>query len=295
MTKVAVVAHQKKSLGGGLHELRQLLEEQGITDPLWYEVPKSRYAPKFAKKAIAQGAEILFVWGGDGTVQRCVDAVVGEDVDLAILPAGTANLLATNLGIPIDLHKALDIGLHGMRRRLDVGVMNGNHFAVMAGVGFDAIMMQNAEGKMKDRFGRLAYVWTGARATSTDARKARVYVDNKLWFKGKTTCVLLGQMSTLGRGVVAFPDSKPDDGLLDIGVVTAKNTREWLRVAGRLAIGDANGSPLTKMTQGHTIVIKLNRTTAYELDGGARKGRKIHKAHVRSDAITVRVPSPESP
>ena len=98
MAAVAVVAHSRKSLGGGLPELREILAREGVTDPLWYEVSKSRRAPEYARRAAAKGADVLFVWGGDGTVQRCIDAVAGTDTAVAILPAGTANLLAANLG-----------------------------------------------------------------------------------------------------------------------------------------------------------------------------------------------------
>ena len=103
------------------------------------------------------------MWGGDGTVQRAIDAVAGKPVSLAILPAGTANLLATNLGLPDDLEACVRIGLHGARRGLDVGKVNGEHFAVMAGAGLDAMMIRAADAGLKDRVGRIAYVWTGAK------------------------------------------------------------------------------------------------------------------------------------
>ncbi|MGH3178703.1 MAG: diacylglycerol/lipid kinase family protein, partial [Streptosporangiaceae bacterium] len=138
---VAVVAHCRKSFGGGLPELRKVLAREGVTDPLWHEVKKSRHAPEYARRAAEQGVDVLFVWGGDGTVQRCIDAVAGMDTAVAILPAGTANLLATNLQIPDDLAQAVRIGLHGDRRRLDTGSVNGEHFTVMAGAGFDARMI----------------------------------------------------------------------------------------------------------------------------------------------------------
>jgi hypothetical protein len=85
MARVAVVAHAGKSLGGGLAELREVLAREGFTDPLWYEVAKSRKAPKYARRALTAGAEVIFVWGGDGMVQRCVDAVAGTEAVLAIL------------------------------------------------------------------------------------------------------------------------------------------------------------------------------------------------------------------
>ena len=90
MLTVAVVAHAGKSFGGGLGQLREVLAQEGFANPLWYEVAKSRKAPKCARRALAQGAEVVFVWGGDGTVQRCINAVAGTGAVLAILPAGTA-------------------------------------------------------------------------------------------------------------------------------------------------------------------------------------------------------------
>ena len=293
MTSVAVIAHKYKTLDGGLVELRQVLADRGFTDPLWYEVPKSLKAPERARQAVAEGADLLFIWGGDGTIQRCVDAVAGEAVNLAILPAGTANLLANNLGVPINLSAAVDVGLHGDRRQLDVGVLNGERFAVMAGVGFDAIMMRDADSELKGRFGRLAYVWTGVRATHMTSRNVRIEIDGKKWFKGKASCVLLGQMGTLAVGIRAFPDAQPDDGLLEVGVVTAKNALEWARVLSRLVAEDAKHSPLTQMGRGSTVNIRLDRPTTFELDGGARKAKKKFRASVDRGAITVCVPKKE--
>ncbi|HEV3187233.1 MAG TPA: YegS/Rv2252/BmrU family lipid kinase [Acidimicrobiales bacterium] len=293
MTSIAVVAHRNKMLGGGLGELRKVLAEKGFPDPMWFEVTKSSRAPEKARKAVAKGADLLFIWGGDGTVQRCVDAVAGKTVDLAILPAGTANLLARNLEIPIDLEGAVDVGLSGDRRPLDVGVLNGERFAVMAGVGFDAVTMRDADGELKGRFGRVAYVWTGIRATHMKSRKVRIELDGAPWFKGPASCVLLGQMGSLGSGIVAFPDALPDDGLLEVGVVTAENTLQWARVLSRMVVDDAKNSPLAQVGRGRTVDIKLDQLTEYELDGGARTAKKKFHATIEPLAITVLVPRKE--
>src|SRR4051794_14714945 len=77
---VAVVAHSGKRLGGGLSALRDRLSSAGIADPIWYEVDKSKRAPKRVRLACKEGADIVFVWGGDGMVQRCVDTLAGSDV-----------------------------------------------------------------------------------------------------------------------------------------------------------------------------------------------------------------------
>ena len=142
MTAVGVVAHAEKSIDGGLEALRNALATEGVDDPMWEEVDKSRKVPKRIEKLVDRGADLIFVWGGDGSVQRAIDTVVGTSTTLAIVPAGTANLLATNLRIPQDVQQAVAIGIRGADRPLDVGKMNGERFAVMAGAGLDAEMIE---------------------------------------------------------------------------------------------------------------------------------------------------------
>jgi len=291
MTSVAVIAHVGKSLGGGLPELRRRLDADVGTDTMWFEVEKSRMAPKAAKRCLDGGADLILVWGGDGTVQRVVDTVAGSGVELGILPAGTANLLATNLGIPIDLSGALDVALHGSRRALDVGVINGERFTVMAGAGFDAEMIKDADGKLKDRFGRLAYGFTALRASGREATKIKVDVDGTRWFRGRAGCVLFGSMGTLTGGLVAFPDADPTDGKLDVGVVTADSRMKWARVMSRLATKEPARSPLTRMTKARKVDVWFAKPTAYELDGGARPPTKRLKIRIQPAAIRIAVPS----
>ena len=293
MARVAVVAHSGKSLGGGLAELRDVLAGEGFTDPLWCEVSKSRKAPKHARRALAQGAEVIFVWGGDGMVQRCVDAVAGTRAVLAILPAGTANLLAANLHIPADITEAVRVGLHGDRRRLDTGSVNGEHFAVMAGAGLDARMIMDADRGMKDRFGRAAYLYTGARNLGARRVKAFIEVDGRRFFTGRVSCVLVGNVGKVLGGVEAFHGARPDDGLLELGVVTARNPAQWARTLGRVALGDAEKSPFVQVTRGRRFRIRFDRRFPYELDGGARPA--VRKLRIKAHPSSVRICVPASP
>jgi diacylglycerol kinase family enzyme len=293
---VAVIAHSGKTLAGGLPALRRLLAAEGIDNPFWCEVPKSREAPKQVRRALKQGAELVFVWGGDGMVQRCVDVLVGTDVGLAILPAGTANLFASNLGIPKDIEGAVRIGLRGERRRLDVGRFNGEHFAVMAGAGFDAAMIRDAgAGGLKERFGRAAYVWTGSKNLRSKPFAAKITVDGVDWYKGKASCILFGNVGKLFGGLEVFDDARPDDGLLEVGVVTADGLLEWGRMIARVAVGAANESPFAQTTRSRrSVKVKLSRRIRYELDGGDRAKVKLFKVNVDAGAITVCVPSEDS-
>jgi diacylglycerol kinase (ATP) len=293
MTKVAVIAHAAKSFGGGLPELRRELKRQGVDDPLWIEVPKSRYAPKQVKRALDDDAELVFVWGGDGTVQRCIDAMAGLEAALAILPAGTANLLATNLEIPRDIGQAVSIGLSGERHKLDVGRFNGERFAVMAGAGFDASMIQQADGTLKDRLGRVAYVWTGSKNLRAKPFAAKIDVDGVPWYEGAASCILVGNVGRLFGGIEVFEDARPDDGRLEVGVVNADGITDWVRTLARTAAGHPERSPLVQATSAKKIKVKLNRKVLYEVDGGDREKVKSFTIKVQPAAITICLPKEE--
>jgi len=290
MTKVAVIAHAGKTIGGGLEELRVVLSRAGITDPIWSEVPKSRYAPKRVQRALDEGAELVFVWGGDGMIQRSIDRLAGSGVTLAIIPAGTANLFASSLDIPSDIEEAVEIGLNGRDRTLDVGKINGERFAVMAGAGLDAHMIEEADGGLKDRFGRLAYIWTASKSLRKEPFKARIEINDELWYKGTASCVLLGNVGSLFGGIEAFDNAEPDDGLLEVGVSDAEGLGQWARTVARTAIGTTAKSPFVQVTKAKKIRIELDRKVAYELDGGAREPTKLLKVKIEPGAITVRVP-----
>jgi diacylglycerol kinase (ATP) len=294
MKPIAVIAHARKSFGGGLPELRELLDASGA-DVIWHEVDKSRQASKRVGRAIDDGAALLLIWGGDGTVQRCIDALPAhEPPPIGILPAGTANLFASNLGIPSDLPGALDAALHGGDRRLDVGRVNGERFAVMAGAGFDARMIADADRDLKDRVGRVAYTWTGLRATRAGRQKMTVAVDGRQWFEGEASCVLVGNFGTITGGIKAFDDAEPDDGRLEVGVITAAGPWQWGRVLGRAALGRSDKSPLVTMTGGTEVDVRLDKKMPYELDGGARAATRRLKVRIEPMAITVRVPLVET-
>ena len=221
-------------------------------------------------------------------VQRCVDVLAGSTVSLAIIPAGTANLFATNLGIPKDIEQAVAVGLRGERRSLDVGRFNGERFAVMAGAGFDAAMIRDAgDGGLKERFGRAAYVWTGSENLRSKPFRAEIKVDGVGWYKGKASCILLGNVGELFGGVEVFEDARPDDGKLEVGVVTAEGLLEWGRMIARTAVGNGEQVSVRADDEGSLGEgqaepegpVRARRRRSHEGEGvqGQGRGRRHHR------------------
>jgi YegS/Rv2252/BmrU family lipid kinase len=287
---VGVIAHRDKSLGGGLDELRKLITARGVEELIWYEVDKSRQAPKKVRQALARTPDRLFVWGGDGMVQRCLDAAVGSDVPVAILPAGTANVLAHNVGIPEDLAEAVDIGFDGGRMRLDLGRVRGEHFATMAGLGFDADMINDVDGPAKERFGRLTYIWAGLREVGGRGTKMTVKIDGSTWYRGRATCLLIGNVGRVLGGMALFDDARPDDGWLDVGVCTAKGATQWARALATIGTGPSDRSPFVRTTRARRITVRLRKSLRYELDGGPRTRVARLKIRIAPHAVTICAP-----
>ncbi len=291
MTRVGVVAYEKKTLRDGLEGLRNALAHHGVADPIWRQTADGEAIPGMVADLLEAGVDLLFAWGGDGTVRQCVEAIGGNPVALAVLPAGTGNVLAANLRIPEDIEEAVQAGLFGRRTRIDVGTLNGERFTVMAGAGFDAAMMLEADAGRKDRFGRLAYLGGGARSVGVDPVHAVVEADGQVWYEGPVTLILAGNMPEVFGGVSVFPDARTDDGLLDVGVVTAGNAMEWARTIGRTLIGDAASSPFVESIKAAAVDVTLETALPYELDGDVRPAATHLSFRSEPDAITVCVPS----
>lgn len=258
----------------------------------WHQVDDIPAITERARDAAAEGADLVFAWGGDGTVRSCIEGLVHTSTALAILPAGTGNLLAANLGIPTDARAAVRIGLHGARIAMDTGLVNGERFAVMAGAGFDALMIRGATSRLKSRIGRAAYFWSGLRSLNVPAVRAGIDVDGERFFWGCSSCVLMGNVGKLVAGIGLFTKSRPDDGILELGVSTAKGHVQWIRTVGRVASGKPEASSFVDMTQGRRFEISFEQPVPYQLDGDSRP--PASRIDVRVDPASVIVCMPPS-
>src|SRR5262249_53334810 len=144
-----------------------------------------------------------------------------------------------------------------------------------------------ADGALKDRFGRLAYLWSGARELRGGAFDARIAVDGGTWYRGPASCILVGNVGKLFGGLEVFADARPDDGRLEVGVVTAEGAIPLLRTLAQAAVGQASRSPHARETKGTSVRVRFARKVPYELDGGERgKARKL-RIDVEPAAVQV--------
>ncbi|MDQ1702844.1 MAG: hypothetical protein QOF57_2096 [Frankiaceae bacterium] len=276
-------------------EVREALSGAGLTEIHWVETTKDDPGTNAAREAVRSGAALVVACGGDGTVMACVSGVAGSDVPLAVVPAGTGNLLARNFKIDRTLAGAAAIAATGVRRRIDVGVLGEERFAIMAGIGFDAQMLKDAPRELKDKVGWLAYVISGIRtAKSSPAAHFVLTLDDKQTVRRRGRGVLVGNVGELQAGLPVLAGAVPDDGVFEIGLLAAQSPLEWVGLMLRLvARRPPRAAELEVFTAAH-VEVTADRTLPLQLDGDVRPSTKRFTAEVLPSSLLLCVPADET-
>lgn len=278
-----------------LDELRRTVDDTlaaaGWPAPLWYETTVEDPGRGQTEQAVAEGVDVVFACGGDGTVMSCVSGLVGTEVALAVLPQGTGNLLAANLGLSHDLAAGLEVAVERGRRRLDVGRVEEHHFVVMAGMGFDAQMLADTSETTKARIGWPAYVMGAARHLRDRPMKVSIRIDDRPVLRRRAKSVLVANVGRLQGGVTLLTEAEPDDGWLDVAVLTPRNLRHWLAL-GWAVMRRQGRVPRMEVLRGKRVAITSNRAQPRELDGDViSPGRALH-VEICPGALWLCVPRP---
>jgi YegS/Rv2252/BmrU family lipid kinase len=291
--RVAVVFNPATGGGdtsGRKRDTQQALEAAG-PDVLWLETTPEDPGQGLTAKAVAEGVDLVMAQGGDGTVMACVTGLAGTDVPLAVLPGGTGNLLATNFDIPADLEGAVDVALHGDRVRLDVAAMDDDRFVVMGGIGFDAAMLRDADPKLKERVGAVAYVVSGFRNLRRRATRFRLRLDDRPPLERTGQGVLVGNLGRLQGGLTVMPDARPDDGQLDVAVLQTRTVADWLALAARVLLRRRRKDPQLETFQARRVEVHCDRRQPVERDGDPLDTPRDHLViEVVPAALTLCVP-----
>ncbi len=270
------------------------MADRGWDEPLWLETTEEETGRAQAEKAHAEGVDVVLVSGGDGTVMAAVSGLAGTGTPLAILPSGTGNLLARNLGLPIDLDEALATALDGASRTIDVGACEGFSFAVMAGMGFDAHVMADAPEAVKARLGWPAYVVSGLKHLRDRRMDLRISLDGAPPLRRRARSVLVGNVGTLTAGMCLLPEAEPDDGVLDVMVVRARGLLDWLRLAWAVLRHREPADAQAETFQARTVDLRVGRDEPRELDGDPIAPGRRMRVEVQPGALIVRVPATPS-
>lgn len=258
-------------------------------DFVWEKTTEEDAGVGQAKKLAGQGVDLVVVAGGDGTVRACAEGLAGTDVALGVVPLGTGNLLARNLGIPLDVEDSIEVVFQGHRETLDAGVVNGEVFTVIAGTGFDATIMEATDSDLKERLGSLAYVLEGVRHLADAPIRADVEVDGVDVASGEWATVLIGKLGRLQGGVDLFPDSARRDGRLQLLALSAETTLETL-AAGFAAFTNNDDSRHVFRAKGESFRIALDSPAPYQMDGEARPAADSLSIEVAPSLLEVVVP-----
>jgi diacylglycerol kinase (ATP) len=252
-----------------------------------------------ARDAVADGADLVVAAGGDGTVRSCAEGLADTDIPLGIIPLGTANLLARTLGIPAQGRAALAValdahgapaGVGGSRdRRIDLATADGAPFTAMAGMGLDAAVV--AATKLKHHLGWLAYAMSGAVHLAASPIRFSIRMDDGPPVEREARCVVVGNSGLLPGGFTLLPESRIDDGLLDIGVLAPHGLFGWARVATRVLTHSRHLDRQLERFQARTVEITAHEAVPREVDGEVVSPGRTLTVVVRPRALTVRVPA----
>lgn len=230
-------------------------------------------AEQAAHAYASSGGRRLFVGGGDGTVNEALNGVASSgrlaEMTFGIVPLGTGNDFAAALGIPLEIPEALGTLFAGRVLDVDVGVVNGRHFLNTSGGGFIAEVSVAVTPQLKTIAGRLAYLIGGAQALMEyEPVRATVTAEPGRFRMGLALHTFAVCNSRLiGGGRLIAPEAIIDDGLLDLCLIEAMGSVEFLTLARKVADGDHVDDPRVRYVQASSIVIELDRETRINTDG----------------------------
>jgi YegS/Rv2252/BmrU family lipid kinase len=255
------------------------------------------HATELARHAAERGYRAICAVGGDGTLAEAATGLVGSNVPLAIIPRGTANQVAHNLQIPVELEAAVEVAVHGRKADLDLGRIDGRAFALIAGAGYDAAVMAAATRPLKERWGFGAYIYAAVKQALTAAPVEFTIVADGNEIRVRAVSVMLANMGELFAHFLPFglplaPDTNLSwqDGLLDVVIVAPRNIPEFASVLWRAARRQFAGDDRLIHLQAREVSIYADPPIAVQIDGDACGITPVH-AHVEHRGIQIMVPA----
>lgn len=291
--------------------------QHGWASPKIYETSVEDPGGEITRTALDEGAEVVLVAGGDGTVRAVAEAVAGTGIPLAIVPSGTGNLFALNLGLPQTSPEGMiDAVFTGFSYPVDIGWAlltreddseDEHAFVVLAGMGLDAHMIAHTSPQLKKSVGWVAYVDGAARSLPGAKPFRTVYqIDESRLRSAKVHSVLFANCGLLPAGISLVPDASVDDGTLDVAVIQPTGMFGWLGVwrkvwwdnsvlrrtrAGRRVLERRGTNASVHYLRGGSAEAAMTGPTPIELDGDEFGDAVRITCRIAPGALTIVLPA----
>lgn len=271
------------------------LDKFGYAHTMWLETAVDDPGRAMTASAVRAGVDLVLGAGGDGTIRVVSAGLARTGIPFGLIPAGTGNLLAKNLGIPLDERAALDLAFHGREHKIDLirlTVDDGepDYFAVMAGIGIDAVILAGTNPDLKKVVGSAAYFVSAAKHANHPAAHATFTLDGGEPFTRRSTAMLIGNVGYLQANIPLIPDAVADDGLLDVLIASPRRPADWVRLTARVLARERRTDDRLERFTARKVVIEVAEPDEYQLDGdtGGTGSRLV--AEVVPGALTIKMP-----
>ena len=293
--RCAVVYNPIKASDDLRAAIAQRAAETGWEDAIWLATPADNPGPAITDQVVSAGVDRVIAVGGDGTIRIVADRLAESGIPMAVVPLGTANLLAHNLDIPLSETEALEVAFGDHTLTIDlikvtVDDVPGEHFAVIAGLGVDAMIMDETSPELKDTIGAGAYFMAAAKALGRTPINMRITLDNRRPRRRNAMICAIGNVGKLAGNLTLLPDARPDDGRLDVYVASPHRLSHWLRAFLRLITRRPRADDHVDQWQATHVEVRLSHPDPYQLDGDVMEDCSSLRAEVRTGALTVCVP-----
>lgn len=260
----------------------------------WVETSADDPGRAMAEQALTDGVDLIIAAGGDGTVRVVAETVSGSGTPLALVPLGTGNLLARNLELPLAIEEAVAVALGDTERTIDLVRIRADdtteqQFAVMAGVGLDAAIMDNTDDTVKSSFGSLAYVLAAVQQMGSGPISVQVTVDDAKPIRRKAQLCLIGNVGRLQGDVELIPNATADDGQLDVMIASPRRLVHWFRFLVKVFGRKDHAETRVDHLKGATVTVELEDPVKYQLDGDVEGSCSTLRAEIVPKALVVKV------
>jgi diacylglycerol kinase (ATP) len=295
--RCAVVFNPTK-VSDQFHQLVQdILQRDGWVDTLWLETAADDAGRAMTRQAVAAGVGLVIGAGGDGTIRLVADGLAGTGIPLGLIPAGTGNLLARNLDLDLDEATAIETAFGGHTRTIDlvkvtVDHQEPEHFAVMAGIGVDAVIMDETNPALKEKIGSAAYFVAAGKALGRVPLHLIVRVDDHRPLKRHAMVCIIGNVGDLSGNLTLIPGAKPDDGLLDLYIASPHRLRHWFQLVLRLITRRPRQDDQVDQRTAKTVTVTISGSDSYQLDGDVTGACTTLTAEIQPAALTICAPHP---